>query len=346
MTCSTRRLIKEGISLAVDGSGFLRRMHRGRVLIVLYHRILPDRALEQVCFSRSTFVSCSSFEQNLEYFRREYHPISMAEYLDRLQSGSWDVRRKYLLVTFDDGWADNYHHAWPILKKFDMPATIFLATGLVGEPRAFWWNELGEILCQLVSDSEKMATAKDVIASFLGSSGVASIDWTSSIDAWIERVKQLPFPRIREMIDALSASVPCPSTRSSALTWAQIEEMSGQGLVRFGPHSVHHALLTRLTAEESAREIGDSLNELRARAKVNWDPVFSYPGGAYNPQTVEQVRQAGCGAALTVDPGINPLAPAELFRLRRINIDGQSASSLGLLKFRLAKATVEGFSKT
>ncbi|HBA85497.1 MAG TPA: hypothetical protein DCZ95_15530 [Verrucomicrobia bacterium] len=338
MTFSTRRLIKEGISFAVEGSGLLRRLHRGHVLMLLYHRVLPDEELGRLSFSRSTMVSCSSFEHNLEYLRRAYEPLSMADYLQRLNDGSWDERRSYLVLTFDDGWSDNYHHAWPLLKKYDMPATIFVSTELVGEAQSFWWEEIGEIFQALAPDSTKRAQARKVVESFLGAFGKPGEE---AIDDLIERIKSLAYPRIRELIASLSPLVN-RSSSPSALTWAQIEEMSGHGLVRFGPHGARHALLPRLSAEASSQEILGSMKALASHAEVRWDPVFSYPGGAYDARTVEQVRQAGCTAALTVDPGVNSFRPPDTFRLRRINVDAQSASSPALFKFRLVRATAEG----
>ncbi len=334
-----RRLLKQGLARVLDGSGFCRWRQRGRVLMLLYHRICPD-ALEPGAFpSQSLAISPSVFEEHLRHLREAFEPLSFADYL-ALKAPPAGGRR-YLMVTFDDGWADNYEHAFPLLQKYGMTATVFLATGHVGTSRVFWWHALGELLAASGA-SPSLQARLDAILKAQGLSPLApgGARRVADVERLIEGIKAWPFPRI-EALECALAEVREIRGGTSCLSWAQIEELSRAGWC-FGPHSVHHPILTALPPDAAEREIRESWAVLSGRKGVNSVPVFSYPGGQYNEAVEGFVQKAGLQAAVTVQSGLNAMPSRTPFRLRRVNVDRNSAQNMGLFKWRLAQSSLMG----
>jgi peptidoglycan/xylan/chitin deacetylase (PgdA/CDA1 family) len=121
-----------------------RRLRRSIVpqrgaIILCYHRIadLPQSP-------RRLWVSPHRFAEQLEVLTRNFVPLSLAELIKRLQEGK--VPEKSVVITFDDGYADNFWNARPLLERFGVPATVFVTTGLVGTEREFYWDELEWLL--------------------------------------------------------------------------------------------------------------------------------------------------------------------------------------------------------
>src|ERR671912_1837193 len=112
-----------------------------RVLILLYHRVAELR-LDPWFLS----VTPRNFAEHLEVLQRYAHPISLQRLFQGLLEGGLPERA--VAVTFDDGYADNLHDAKPLLARYEVPATVFLATGFIGQKREFWWDELDRLLLQ------------------------------------------------------------------------------------------------------------------------------------------------------------------------------------------------------
>src|SRR5829696_3251896 len=112
-----------------------------RVRILLYHRVAELR-LDPWFLS----VTPRNFAEHLEVLQRYAQPISLERLYQGLLEGGLPERA--VAVTFDDGYADNLHDAKPLLARYEVPATVFLATGYIGHEREFWWDELDRILLQ------------------------------------------------------------------------------------------------------------------------------------------------------------------------------------------------------
>src|SRR5215212_5224770 len=112
-----------------------------RTLILLYHRVAK---LHSDLWSLA--VTPEHFAEHLEVLRQYAHPIRLQHLPQALSDGN--IPNRSVVVTFDDGYADNLHSAKPLLKRYDIPATFFLTTGYVGKEREFWWHELERLLLQ------------------------------------------------------------------------------------------------------------------------------------------------------------------------------------------------------
>ncbi|MFY9558249.1 MAG: polysaccharide deacetylase family protein, partial [Blastocatellia bacterium] len=112
-----------------------RRYLSGRTLILLYHRVGDaDSDPWQLA------VTPQHFDEQLQVLRKYAWPLSLRE-LSTAHGRNWHPGRR-VVITFDDGYADNLTAAKPLLEKHDIPATVFIATGYTGADREFWWDEL------------------------------------------------------------------------------------------------------------------------------------------------------------------------------------------------------------
>src|SRR5262245_19306871 len=128
-----------GLRRLAHSARWIRHLSVGSALILLYHRIAEPAADPfDLC------VTPQHFAEHLEQLRRHHRIISLTELSQRLASGA--TLRHTVVLTFDDGYADNLHHAKPLLERYDAPATVFVTSGYVGQDREFWWDELERLL--------------------------------------------------------------------------------------------------------------------------------------------------------------------------------------------------------
>ncbi len=132
--------------MRIPGKTSLKRLLRraqfnSGALILIYHRISDEKPdLWQLC------VTPNHFEQHLEVLREWGRVMGLPEFARRLREGSQPTRT--VVLTFDDGYADNLHNALPLLERHDIPASVFVVTGNVESTREFWWDELERLLLQ------------------------------------------------------------------------------------------------------------------------------------------------------------------------------------------------------
>src|SRR3972149_2982228 len=110
--------------------------HRGRYyqkgLLLMYHRVVNlESDPPSLC------VSPSNFTEQLEFLKKFCHPVSLQQLVKSLDKKG--LPRRAIAVTFDDGYVDNLYNAKPLLESFDIPATVFLTTGYIGQNHEFWW---------------------------------------------------------------------------------------------------------------------------------------------------------------------------------------------------------------
>jgi peptidoglycan/xylan/chitin deacetylase (PgdA/CDA1 family) len=118
---------------------------REKVRILLYHRILDLQRERSLCSLPGVIVSVKIFDQQMRYLSKNYHVISLESLVDR-KKNDLPFPKKGVVITFDDGWKDNYSYAFPILKKYHLPATIFLTSGYIGTNKTFWPEQVISIL--------------------------------------------------------------------------------------------------------------------------------------------------------------------------------------------------------
>ena len=146
--------------------GAVRRYRKQRApggVILMYHHVAQVDA-DPWCLS----VTPENFAQQLNVLRQHTRLISLQQLASAIRTGELVDRSS--VITFDDGYADNLHCAKPILERFDVPATVFIVSGRLGEDREFWWDELHQLLMhqELLPPRLDLTLEKDVYSWELG----------------------------------------------------------------------------------------------------------------------------------------------------------------------------------
>jgi peptidoglycan/xylan/chitin deacetylase (PgdA/CDA1 family) len=285
---------------------------RGRVLILMYHRVIPREEIRSTFVQPGTYVTPDTFDRHLRFIARHFDVLSFSDLLDLWATNHWDDEARYCVITFDDGWLDNYVHAYPLLRFHALPATVFLPTDLIGTRDRLWFDRLGALLQRRGHGTPE--------------------DW----DAQIERAKTLTDAERDRMLDALEdeAGGHCLSRRRF-VDWDEVRQMSRHG-ISFGSHTRTHANLTRLGGADLERELRGSLEALD-RQRINLVPVLAYPNGDYTDTVAAAARDAGYRAAVTTSPGLESRHPLDLFRLKRIGVHDDVSRSASQLAFHVAR---------
>jgi peptidoglycan/xylan/chitin deacetylase (PgdA/CDA1 family) len=142
--------------MTIIGSGKLRqtlwRIRRklaSKALILMYHRVAEvDLDPWGLC------VTPQYFAEHLSVLQKYAHPISLQQLTQAHRKGK--IPHRAVAITFDDGYADNLYNAKPLLERYNIPATVFVATGQIGSQREFWWDELERVLVQPGTLPEKL----------------------------------------------------------------------------------------------------------------------------------------------------------------------------------------------
>src|SRR5262249_39205522 len=92
------------------------------------------------------YVLTDVFEEQIRFLKEAFEVVPLSELLARWRTGGWDTEARYCAITFDDGWLDNYLHAYPVLRRYGIPATVFLPTAFIGTRAWFSWDEVGHVL--------------------------------------------------------------------------------------------------------------------------------------------------------------------------------------------------------
>jgi peptidoglycan/xylan/chitin deacetylase (PgdA/CDA1 family) len=303
--------------------GTLERL-RGKATILTYHRVLSGRELVDGCVQPGMYVSAETFAMQMQFLRQNFSVIALGELLRLWTEGGWDAEKRYCVVTFDDGWLDNYRHALPVLRRLGLPATVFLPTAFVGTDR-WYWPDLVARLCSHPRSPQVLAALRREFPWLEG----------DGPDELIEACKSRPQERIDVLLATWTRRLDAaPPRERQVIDWAEAAEMSAAG-VSFGSHSATHRILTHLDAHEARREIEGSWAALRARP-IATVPVFCYPNGDWSQEVARRVQAAGYAAAVTTQFGYEGEAPPDRFGLKRINVHDDVTCTPSLFAFHLA----------
>lgn len=294
------RRYKRSILSGVRKAGLfdlMRFFQRKRLIIVMYHRF----TLENEPFK----CNINTFEKHLKYFNKYYNIISFDSYIQSLCCKS-PLPNNPLIITFDDGYYDNYTIAYPLLKKHSAAATIFISTNFVNYNEWLWSNKLEYILWN---------SKKPEFSFQLGSSDyLFSVEdfssWHKSQLTIFNYLRELGSQRdsfLAELGSFLRVDVPDQTTEDfQSLDWSHVKEMQQNGIT-IGSHTCSHPILSSINSQDLHKEIDGSKNEIETITGKKID-YFCYPNGQskdYNDEVVKLVEQAGYLAAVTTIPGFN-----------------------------------------
>ena len=310
---------RELLAQVLDNEGLrqvVSSVYRWRGLLVLnYHRIGDpgNSSWDRDLWSASE----QDFSHQVEYLARDFDLVGVSDLEEALRENA----ARCVMITFDDGYRDNYEAAFPILRAHGVPATFFLTTGFLDRRRIAWWDEIA----WMVRKSPRQA--------------IKANSWTTqaveydepdrclAIRRLLDTYKELPGTQTSAYLDFLAeatGSGRCPPAMAEGLwmTWDMVREMRAAGM-HFGAHTVNHPILSSLTGEKQDWEILES--RLRIEFELG-EPVstFSYPDGsrtAFDSETRLCLARQGFDWAFSHHGGYCSPDSFDRFNIPRIPIE-------------------------
>jgi len=282
---------------------------REQVLILTYHRFSSAE--------NPSKISSAEFAAHLEYLGKHNRVLSLADATYAMRNGK-PLPRGATVITIDDGYADAYEIAFPVLKRFGLPATLFVITDFLDEKCWLWTDLMRYVLLETKSGNLSVEFETDEKIEAKLADKQHRLEIASRVNA---RLKKMPDDKkdakIKELADALNVKIPAlPTLDYAPVTLEQAREMDANCL-SIESHTVTHPILTNIEQTRLDDELQISkqrLETILGRAVEH----FCYPNGSFNEQVRQSVERAGYKSAVTTDYGFNKTS-ANQFALNRID---------------------------
>ena len=270
------------------------------IYVFNYHRIGDKKSCT---FDREVF-SCTvaGFEQQCLFIKKYFHIISLDE-LAVLRKQGLENKKKYALITFDDGYVDNYTDAFPILKKHSIPATFYVPTNFVGSDLIPWWDEIAYLLRKSQGKTYKLPNQSHEYCLNLN-------DIESTLNRIIYDAKRLKGTTVIDVLENIRLTFPEAllefekETHMLFMSWDQLNEMVLNNM-KIGSHTLSHQLLSQLTEAEQEYELVESKITIENKLSTKINSVV-YPVGrrhCYTEQTCQLAMLAGYEFGFNNEPG-------------------------------------------
>lgn len=284
---------------------------RRGVLVLNYHRIGDGTASP---YDRELWsATADAFDAQVSFLARQCDVISPGDIDAALAARSG----RHVVITFDDGYLDNYQLAFPILRRHGVPATFFIATGFIDRPSVPWWDEIAWLL-------RNTTRSRLSLAPWFGKPLDVGQRRTPAIRKVLAKYKSLPADHAARLLAGLrdAAGVTHPQGAPGHwMDWSMIREMADAGMT-IGGHTVHHPVLSRLPHARQRDEIEGCAARILAETGRRME-YFAYPVGnrwAFNDDTLACLEAAGVRRAFSYYGGYATLASPR-FDVPRVAIE-------------------------
>jgi peptidoglycan/xylan/chitin deacetylase (PgdA/CDA1 family) len=310
---------------------------RDKTVVLMYHRVLPAEHRDRSFSSPAIIVSPETFATHLRCLSRLLVPLSAAQFLELVRSGKPPPARS-CLVTFDDGWYDNFVHALPALEQHQVPMLLFVATDYIDTADRFWQEHLGALLTAARSRLSK----EDPLLTQLGASRLPELGDGEARGLIVQMVARVKAMRLdpKAIIDRLEQvlvenGLRIDGTHDRFLRLDEIRKLQASPLIAIGSHGMSHA---RLPFVDDAT-IDAELTGSRARIS-SWlghsPSTLAYPNGDYDDRVTRAAKAAGYEVAFTTEPGYFSAA-CDPLRVRRINMHEAAAPTAAMFLARVLR---------
>lgn len=253
-----------------------RNRYAGIGHILMFHRVVPTQKKKRIHNHDSLEITPEHLERIIGYYKKNNYRFCSLDELHQLLMERQTPAEKLVVFTFDDGYKDNFHVAYPILKKHQVPFTIYVTTGFLEKKAVLWWYILEDLLKE----------EKQIRFHWKG------IDYIFNCRTSYE--KELAFTKIRglinqsfvlgdaaEMFEVIFGDFQHKMhtlADSMMMTWDEVRTISKDKLVTIGAHTINHFPLAQLDIQALQREISDSKTQLENSIDLAVDH-FAYPFG-------------------------------------------------------------------
>ncbi|MEO8086127.1 MAG: polysaccharide deacetylase family protein [Bacteroidota bacterium] len=305
------RIWKAISSRAGKAGSRMLRIRYGSCAVLLYHRVANLHTDPQLLA-----VSPENFDMHLAVLNSGFHLLTVAGFKEHLRTRK-KFPAKSVLITFDDGYADNFQQALPILASHRAEALFYICTGNIGTDHEFWWDELERLLlCHekfpssfLIKINGKSYSSSDSILSR-----------TKMYSELLPTLRNMDFIAREKIFSEIRALLPFSAPREShrSVNELELKEMSKSPFVTIGAHTVNHCSLNALESDEQRAEIQKSIFTIE-KLTGNVVKDFSFPFGTdkdFSKTTIGICKESGMEFVSANIPGCVH-AKSDNYSLRR-----------------------------
>lgn len=282
---------------------------QGQVAIFMYHAVVRS-AVGEACFTTEPV-----FRDEIRCIKNNFDVVPLSEAVRCLGAG--ECVGPTAVITFDDGFRNNYEFAFPILRDVALPATMFLTTQYLNTDKTYWYG--------LWVHAVKSTRCKTLQWNGRAFDLVSPEARRRTSDIVQVELKKLPQTSLLRELTVLVCKLTGKADHTirekspvRMLDSSAINEMADSGLIEFGAHTYSHAILSKLSIAQKREEIVRSIEDVQ-KITGRGCRFFAYPNGMrsdYDRASIRILRENGIIAAVTAEPGINDRTtpPLELHR--------------------------------
>lgn len=308
--------MKQTIKSLLSHSGILKPLkafHKNNLIIFNYHRVKGNQASTN--FDESVFgTTAERFRQEMEWLKKETRIISEDELLEMVYKNK-KFSEVCSMVTFDDGYRDNFDIAYPILKELNIPAIFFIPTHQMTTRKLGWWDIVAYFIKQTKEEKFVFQNVE-----------YSTNDRPKLIKLLNNQVKKTEANLINHFLNQLSVAVKVPFPdielqSEELMTWEQVKILCENGMT-IGSHSHDHSILSRQDAGTLATQLSKSIHILENEIKRKIRSI-AYPVGGYqhfNHVTKSISKAVGFKLGFSYLTGINPTSEIDPFNVKRMSI--------------------------
>jgi peptidoglycan/xylan/chitin deacetylase (PgdA/CDA1 family) len=315
--------------------------------ILTLHHVRPPRS-SRFQPNRLLEVSPVFFERLLRRLRRSRHDlISLDEMHQRMVSG--DRKRRFVCVTFDDGYRDNLRWAYPLLKKYEIPFALYIPTSFPDQLGELWWVAIEAVIAKntriglMIDGKDRFFECGSVREKRLLYGEIYS--WLRSMKSEAELRRVVRDLATRHGVDMAEVC------RDECMDWEELHQLAADPLCTIGAHTVNHMMLRKLDTDQAVRAEMDMSRSVIEAALGRRPQHLAYPVGdptSAGPREFRIAAELGFKTAVTTRPGVVFRAHREhLTALPRISVNGefQSQRYMKVLMSGAATALWNGFKR-
>jgi peptidoglycan/xylan/chitin deacetylase (PgdA/CDA1 family) len=260
------------------------------------------------------------FEKQLMYLKSRFAIVSLRKLIGRARNKK--PINNMVALTIDDGFDNFYQHAFPILKRETVPATVFLITDFIDRGRWHWPEKLYYLFTTIEPGGIQISFPQKrrvQIPNDHDRRVALTFEMVNAFKGLSQAERNL---KLNQLVSEIKFSLPeTPPQKFRPLTWAKVKEMASDG-IEFGPHTCSHPSLAKLSLKEAEKEITASRKRLEEEIGSSYN-IFCYPFGKhedFDHDIVALLRKQGYIAAVTGEYGFVDLKTNSLMSLPRIAV--------------------------
>jgi len=315
-----KKSIKEIINV-IQFCKFLQWLNKKRVIVLMYNGFFDESNPEGIEQYGNRWCGIKEFKKQIQYLRRNYNIIRLEQLIDHYTKDE-KIPNKAVVITMDDGYKSNYSLAYPLLKQYQTPASIFISTEFVENQEYLWADRLEYTIWKAEIDTLTITINNDSCTYRIKK----EIDKIKCVREIKSHLSLLPYNGRKILIEEIEnktkkkiSNTENTTTLQLPLQWSEIIEMVEEGIVSIGSHTMRHPNLTTCTDEQLEEEIVESRKIIEGKIGRECR-LFCYPGGKYNNRVKHFVSKAGYICATAIKGKTETRNRADRFELGRIGI--------------------------